>query len=173
MDPILLGWIAGGSSALVFLALLGWRRARAQAKEEGPTLDGAGEPGDVLDEAPDETENAIWRGLARTRSQFGAALGALFGGSLDDALFEGLEEALISADVGIRVSRELTDALRERARSEGMQTAEELRVALSETLKALLGAKDTQLLPGPSQGPGDVPITLRPKQLACSRWPWR
>ncbi len=159
MDPMLIGLVAGGVGAAVLLVCFFWWRGKKapQAPEEalpGETPAGAASsaPAPVVDSG--EPGSAIWRGLARTRQQFGSALGALFGGgALDEALFESLEEALISADVGVRVSRELTDALRERAKREGMETAEALRDTLAESLKTLLKQHSSDLLEGPPDSP--------------------
>ncbi|MEE2750419.1 MAG: signal recognition particle-docking protein FtsY [Myxococcota bacterium] len=155
MDPMLIGIVAGGVGAAALLVWLVWWRGKKASEEPedvpvGDTsVEALSEPDSVAEE-PEEAGGAIWRGLARTRQQFGSALGALFGGgALDESLFESLEEALISADVGVRVSRELTDALRDRARREGMETAEELRTTLAESLKALLKQRSSELLEGP------------------------
>lgn len=51
--------------------------------------------------------------LARTREALGGRLRGLFAGSMDAAFWEGLEEALIAADVGVTASTEVVGRVRE------------------------------------------------------------
>ena len=75
------------------------------------------------------------RGLKKTGSQ----LTGLFGGTkVDEQLFEDLESALISADVGLDASRTLIERLRTRARKERIETPPALKEALATELAALL-----------------------------------
>jgi len=72
-------------------------------------------------------------GLAQTRSR----LSGLFGGkSIDAALFDELESALLASDAGVEATRFLLAAVRERARR--AQTAEQLRTELQAILVELL-----------------------------------
>lgn len=74
-------------------------------------------------------------GLAKTRSQ----LGGLFAGRrIDEALFEDLETALLSADAGVAATAHLLAQLRLRARKLGLETAEQLKTELRTTLVELL-----------------------------------
>jgi fused signal recognition particle receptor len=74
-------------------------------------------------------------GLAKTRSQ----LGGLFAGRrIDEALFEDLETALLSADAGVAATAHLLAQLRLRARKLGLETAEQLKAELRTTLVELL-----------------------------------
>jgi fused signal recognition particle receptor len=72
-------------------------------------------------------------GLTKTRSRLSEIFGA---GTIEPALFETLESALLASDVGVDATRFLLAELRERARR--LQTAEqlkaELRALLLETL---------------------------------------
>ena len=79
-------------------------------------------------------------GLAKTRQQLGDRLAGLLGTArpLDDAFYEELETALISADVGVAASTYLLGELRQRARREGYTDSTQLRQALQEALRALL-----------------------------------
>ncbi|MCP4807313.1 MAG: signal recognition particle-docking protein FtsY [Proteobacteria bacterium] len=89
-------------------------------------------------------------GFARTSS----ALANLFGGdTVDDDLFEALEEALISADVGVKTSMKLVEELRQTARSKGIEEPGALREELKASLKVRLGRFDTALNPAPPEGP--------------------
>jgi fused signal recognition particle receptor len=71
------------------------------------------------------------QGLARTRVNI---TGLFSGGVIDDALFEDLEVALISADVGMPATQALLAALRDRIKLQGLKTAEDVREALKDEL---------------------------------------
>jgi fused signal recognition particle receptor len=74
-------------------------------------------------------------GLAKTRSQ----LGELFTGRrIDEALFEDLETALLSADAGVAATAHLLAQLRLRAKKLGLETAEQLKAELRTTLVEIL-----------------------------------
>jgi len=89
---------------------------------------------------PDDLSGAPWfdrltRGLKKTGSQ----LTSLFGGTkVDDQLFEELETALISADAGLDATQKLLERLRERARTECIDSPQALRETLAAELGALL-----------------------------------
>jgi fused signal recognition particle receptor len=78
-------------------------------------------------------------GLARTRGAVGGGLGALLGRrKVDEALFEDLETALLTADCGVKATQTLLAALRTRARKERIEDGTALKEALREALVALL-----------------------------------
>ncbi len=75
-------------------------------------------------------------GLSRTRE----AIGGLFSrGRIDEALYEELESALLSADCGVEATTKLLEALRVRVRKEGATEAGTLRGLLKEELLKLVG----------------------------------
>ncbi len=79
-------------------------------------------------------------GLARTRQAAFGRIAQLLGATeITEALWEDLEAALIQADVGVRVTMELIERLRERVRREGITRADSLRVLLKQELRAILG----------------------------------
>jgi len=88
----------------------------------------------------DAPQDASWfarlkQGLRKTGSQ----LAGLFGGArVDEALFEELETALISADAGLDATQHLLDRLRARVRKEGIEAPQALKAALAEEIAALL-----------------------------------
>jgi len=85
-------------------------------------------------------------GLARTRAALGGGLGALFGGSaVDEALYEELESALLTADCGVEATRALLERLRARARREAIAEPASLKRALQEELRALLAPLERKL----------------------------
>lgn len=94
--------------------------------------------------------------LRRTReSFFGRIAGVFRRKSIDEELWEELEELLIQADVGVETTERLLDALRARARKEHIGEPSDLYGALKEELRSLLGAAGrVSLLP--EQGLGVV-----------------
>ncbi len=89
-------------------------------------------------------------GLARTRSAIGGALRADLGELLarrriDEALFEELEAALITADCGVEASRRIVARLRERAKKDRIDEAAGLRQALKDALAELLAPLERPL----------------------------
>ncbi len=87
-------------------------------------------------------------GLTRTREALGGGLGAILGRrKIDEALFEELEAALISADCGLEASQALIARLRERARKERIEDGDALKRALREELHALVAPLERALEP--------------------------
>ena len=80
------------------------------------------------------------QGLSKTRDALGGRLVALFtpGRALDEAFYEDLETALISADVGVAATQHLLETLRARARRERLGDAGALRQSLRASLLVLL-----------------------------------
>ena len=58
--------------------------------------------------------------------------------SLDDELFDELEEALILADVGVKTAMDLVETVRKRTKEEKLTTAEELQEVLREEIMAIV-----------------------------------
>ncbi len=83
--------------------------------------------------------NPFSRGLERTRSLFGRVNESLANDEITDALWDELEEALISGDVGVQTTEKLMTILHERVEAEGLTRGSELREALKEELALLLG----------------------------------
>jgi fused signal recognition particle receptor len=88
----------------------------------------------------DATQDASWfarlrQGLKKTGSQ----LSGLFGGTrIDEALFEELETALITADAGLDATTHLLERLRARVRKDRLETPAALKSALVEEVAGLL-----------------------------------
>lgn len=80
--------------------------------------------------------------LAKTREALGGRLRSLFAGSMDGAFWEGLEEALIAADVGVKASTEVVD----RVRQGSPAGADEARQGLRQELLRLLEREDRSLI---------------------------
>ena len=81
-------------------------------------------------------------GLRKTRS----SIGGLFGGTrVDEALFEDLETALLSADAGVEATETLLTALRSRVKREKIETPFGLKLALGTEIAALLAPLDREV----------------------------
>ena len=82
---------------------------------------------------------AVRRGLLRTASAVGAGLrSVLHGRRLDDALIDEVETQLISADVGVRATREIVDSLRTEFRSGRIERGEDALEHLKKRMKERL-----------------------------------
>lgn len=91
------------------------------------------------DESKAEEREKIEEGTRKTRAAWFSRVSALFGRrSLDESLWEDLEELLIGADVGVTLTEEIIAKLRARAAREGIRESQGVREALREELVALL-----------------------------------
>ena len=82
----------------------------------------------------------IRKGLTKTKEGAGGRLRGIFGGytKAGEEFFEELEETLILADVGAPVAMKATDELRERARRDRLDSAEELRAEFENIVLEIL-----------------------------------
>ena len=91
-------------------------------------------------------------GLARTRAVLGADVGVLLRGrKIDDALFDELETALLSADCGVEATQSLIEELRRRARRDRIEDGEALKKALKDALLERLAPLERRLEFGSSR----------------------
>ncbi len=96
------------------------------------------------DAAPVETPPAaaapswrerLFKGLAKTRAQFGGKLKSIFSrGKVDDELLEELETLLLTSDVGIEATTYLLDELKKAAKRDKLDTPEAIQKALADAL---------------------------------------
>ena len=92
-------------------------------------------------DAPSWTER-LRTGLSRTRE----AIGGLFvRGSIDEALYDDLESALLGADCGVEATAELLKSVRGRVRKEGATDPARLKVLLREELLGLIAPLEKPL----------------------------
>ena len=85
-------------------------------------------------------------GLARTREVLNADLGTLLGGRrIDEALFEELETALLTADCGVEATRALLDDLRTRVKRLRIEDGEALKTAFKAVLLERLAPLERRL----------------------------
>jgi len=93
-------------------------------------------------------------GLRRTRENFlGRLRAAIAGRAKVDEIYEGLEEALIAADVGVEASMKLVDAVR--ARLKNNANAETIRDVLKGEIAAMLAQAER-----PSADSGEAPLVV-------------
>ncbi len=100
----------------------------------GPPVEAAPAPVEV----PLSLTERFAKRLTRTRNVLSSGMADLFGRGIDDASWEGLEEMLISADVGVETTLALVETLRRRQREEGVTTADGVVQLLREELLVML-----------------------------------
>jgi fused signal recognition particle receptor len=93
------------------------------------------------------------RRLTRTRNVLGSSVAELFGRGVTDEAWDGLEEALITADVGVTATMEIVEELKRRSREEGASTPEAVIALLKQELRAALGTADRSLRRATDDGP--------------------
>ncbi|MFZ5555149.1 MAG: signal recognition particle-docking protein FtsY [Pseudomonadota bacterium] len=81
------------------------------------------------------------QGLARTRERLERQVAGVFGGhaKIDETLYEELETALLTSDVGVAATQHLLEQLRARVRKDRLTEAAQLRAALIDVFAGLLG----------------------------------
>ena len=80
-------------------------------------------------------------GLLKTKNAIVGKIDALFKSfrKVDEDLFEELEELLISADMGVNTTEEILDELREFVKENNIKEADEVKVALMDIMRNLIG----------------------------------
>lgn len=80
-------------------------------------------------------------GLSKTKNTIFSQVDNLFKSfvKVDDDLLEELEELLIMADVGVESTEEIIEKLRERIKDERLKDSEEVKNALMDILKGMIG----------------------------------
>lgn len=126
--------------------------------EAGRALDGRRRTGEGDEVMQDERKSWFGRlrdGLSKTRAALiGKVKEALAGSSVDEQLFERLEEVLIQADVGVETTLELVDAVRRQVSERRIRDAEEVPPLLAQEMKAVLRSEPLRLTPA-----GEGPLT--------------
>jgi fused signal recognition particle receptor len=108
----------------------------------------------VLPEEPRRAPIRIGLGLRKTRENFLARIRAAITGSAKaDEIYEGLEEALIGADVGVEGSLKLVEAVRARLKNDARPDV--IRDALKEEIERVLIAAER-----PVAQSGDSPLVI-------------
>ena len=80
-------------------------------------------------------------GLAKTKDAFVGKINNLFRAfaKVDEELLEELEEILISADIGVEVTEQIIDDLREKIKDDHITDPEETKKILFDMLKDMIG----------------------------------
>ncbi len=105
-------------------------------------------------EAPPRAPVRIGLGLRKTRENFLARVrAALTGSAKIDEIYEGLEEALIAADVGVEASMKIASAVRAKLGNDSDPDA--IRDALKAEIAAILTGADRE-----PADPGDAPLVI-------------
>lgn len=88
----------------------------------------------------------LFAGLKKTRDKISDGLNSVFSGfkKLDEDFLEELEEILIMADVGVETTENLIDAMKEKAKSMKISSADECKELLSEVMIESLSDDETQ-----------------------------
>jgi fused signal recognition particle receptor len=86
-------------------------------------------------------QQKVEQGLTRTRESFFGRISGLFGrGDVGPEVWEGLEELLISADVGVDTTVDMVERVRARAAKEKLRSANDIQQALRQEMVAILSA---------------------------------
>lgn len=118
---------------------------RTEAPSEAPTEVVVEAPAERVEEVP--PRRRFFERLGKARAAFTGALAKVFERSkLADESWDDLEEALISADVGVTTTTALVDELRRRAKEENVESPIRLLEMLKEELKARLDRSDRALV---------------------------
>lgn len=132
---------------------------RAESVEDLVTVDTS-----VIEDAvePEENIDAIDVGVTqdvvsasmRTRSLFSKAFASLRGrGKIDQDAWDELEETLLRADIGIKVTTQLLDPLRQRAKAGSLTSPDDVISALREEMTAQLSSTERSLHTDSTHGP--------------------
>jgi fused signal recognition particle receptor len=104
--------------------------------------------------APPRAPVRIGLGLRKTRENFLARIrAAITGGKKADEIYEALEEALISADVGVEASMKLAEAVRAKLGNDNRPDV--IRDALKAEIAAMLAVAERDFA-----DPGDAPLVI-------------
>lgn len=81
----------------------------------------------------------ISEGLKKTRDSLGQLFDGVFsGGSVNDELFDDLEEALVLGDTGAATAADICEELRKRVKKDGVTDPEKVREMLAEVIAEML-----------------------------------
>ncbi|MEX0683600.1 MAG: signal recognition particle-docking protein FtsY [Dehalococcoidia bacterium] len=86
----------------------------------------------------DEAAAPVEEAVERTRKTWFSRIGGIFKRGLDDALWEELEETLVSADAGVQTTIKIIDRVRERVKAESIRDPEQALQVLKDEMAAVL-----------------------------------
>ncbi|MGA0065078.1 MAG: signal recognition particle-docking protein FtsY [Ilumatobacteraceae bacterium] len=125
----------------------------AGSEERGPTVIASPDVASPDVVSPDvasadgvATDRSLRSRLGKARGVFAAATAAVRGrGGVDDATWDDLEEAMLRADLGVRVITELLEPLRDRAKKRDIADADAAIAALRSAMTDRLAGADRSL----------------------------
>jgi fused signal recognition particle receptor len=87
-------------------------------------------------------EDGLWSRLSKTRRLLSDGLTAILGGrrAIDASLLEELEELLFTSDMGVEITEQLIEGLREKVNSKHLEGPEQVRAVLKEEMISILEA---------------------------------
>lgn len=87
------------------------------------------------------------QGLTKTRDAFSEKVNNVFATfvKVDEELFEELEEALITADVGMETSMYIIETLRDRVKKARIEDADGVKAKLQEIIAEIMAEQETAL----------------------------
>jgi fused signal recognition particle receptor len=88
--------------------------------------------------ADDEAAETVEEAVERTRKTWFSRIGGMFKKGLDEALWEELEETLVSADTGVQTTIKIIDDVRERVKEESIRDPDAALAALKDEMVSVL-----------------------------------
>lgn len=117
---------------------------------EAPVVEAPVVEAPVVEAPADEEGRPRFRDrLVRARDRFAGAVGSLRGSRIDDAAWEDLEDALLSADVGVGPTTELLDSVKSIVAERGITDGDGLLEVLKEQMSVRLAGGQTDLAMAP------------------------
>ena len=100
----------------------------------------------VVEPVVEPAPRSVRERLSKARGALSGAIGSVVGrGGIDQATWDDLEEALLRADVGVKVSTALLDELRARVKAKELSTPHDVVGALRSTMKSRLAGANREL----------------------------
>ncbi len=122
----------------------------------------------ILDSEPtllDRLKNSV----SKTRSEIATRIEGIFGGGVPDAdQLRRLENALLAADLGVRTTKELVEAVREKASREPLSDPAAFRQALKNELLSILSSVNGSSANAQSNGGGASSAAAKPGQSGAA-----
>ncbi|MFM9138714.1 MAG: signal recognition particle-docking protein FtsY, partial [Actinomycetota bacterium] len=100
----------------------------------------------VVEPVVEPAPRSVRERLSKARGALSGAIGSVVGrGGIDQATWDDLEEALLRADGGVKVSTALLDELRARVKAKELSTPHDVVGALRSTMKSRLAGANREL----------------------------
>ena len=133
--------VAGAILVVVSVVFFARRRPAIQKAPENNALTAEADNSASTTSPPiQNNEQRFFAGLQKSRGVLARSLQKLFGSGVNEDVLEELEEALLTADVGVRTSMALVDLLREKGRSQSSPT--DIQELLRQELLSILGVHE-------------------------------